>query len=124
MPPVPQERAALEKQAVEIIESKAAFEKEKQQMTAIGVADNDVLELNVGGTQFAAKRATLTQVDHKAYASTCILSLFEQTQLNLKSESAQHVSTRTKPSCCSGLLSSGGRISSCSHVQRAMGAVS
>ena len=62
MRPISQERAALDQQAAELQAQKAALEKEKQQMTAVGVADNDVLELNVGGTQFAAKRATLTQV--------------------------------------------------------------
>ncbi len=31
-------------------------------MTAVGVADNDVLDLNVGGVSLSVKRATLTQV--------------------------------------------------------------
>ena len=57
-----QEKADLDKQAEGLARQAAALEQERQQMAAIGVADNDVLELNVGGRQIAAKRATLTQV--------------------------------------------------------------
>lgn len=57
-----QERATVHKQVAELAHQVEALKQERQRMTAIGVADNDVLELNVGGTQFAVKRATLTQV--------------------------------------------------------------
>ena len=57
-----QGKAEYDKQAAELIVQTGALQKEKERMTAIGVADNDILELNVGGTQFAVKRTTLTQV--------------------------------------------------------------
>lgn len=38
------------------------FEQEKKLMTTVAVADNDVLNLNTGGTLLATKRSTLTQV--------------------------------------------------------------
>lgn len=52
----------LEKQAADLARQAELLEEEKLRMTAVGVADNDVLELNVGGQQFAMKRGTLTQV--------------------------------------------------------------
>jgi len=39
-----------------------AFEQEKKSMATVAVAENDVLNLNVGGTLLATKRSTLTQV--------------------------------------------------------------
>ena len=39
-----------------------AFELEKAMMARVAVADDDVLNLNVGGKLFTTKRSTLTQV--------------------------------------------------------------
>lgn len=55
-------RADLGKQGAESAKQIAAFNRGKQEMKAIGVADNDDLTLNVGGTHFTAKRATLTHL--------------------------------------------------------------
>ena len=67
-----QEKADLDKQAEGLARQAEALEQERQQMAAIGIADNDVLELNVGGLQIAAKRATLTQVS-PGWGYTCIM---------------------------------------------------
>ena len=40
----------------------AALAKEKEMMTKVLTADNDIIYLNVGGTFLATKRSTLTQV--------------------------------------------------------------
>jgi len=38
------------------------FEDENKQMTTVQVADNDIVDINVGGTIVSTKRSTLTQV--------------------------------------------------------------
>ena len=40
----------------------AALEQEKKLMQTLDVADNDIVDLNVGGTLFSTKRSTLMQV--------------------------------------------------------------
>lgn len=40
-----------------------ALQHEKEMMAQVPVADNDILTVNVGGTHFLTKRATLTQVN-------------------------------------------------------------
>jgi len=57
-----QAQAAVDKRAEELDKQAEALAQEKQKMTAVGVADNDVLDLNVGGVSLSVKRATLTQV--------------------------------------------------------------
>ena len=57
-----QREAALDERAEQVAQQAAQLSQEKQQMTAVGVADHDVLDLNVGGTPLSAKRSTLTQV--------------------------------------------------------------
>ena len=46
----------------DLAERVAAFEQEMELMAAVGIADHDVLTLNVGGTVFCTKRSTLTQL--------------------------------------------------------------
>lgn len=57
-----QAQAAVEKRAEELDKQAEALTQEKQKMSAVGIADNDVLDLNVGGVSLSVKRATLTQV--------------------------------------------------------------
>ena len=38
------------------------FEDENKQMTTVEVADNDIIDINIGGTIVSTKRSTLTQV--------------------------------------------------------------
>jgi hypothetical protein len=57
-----QAQAAVDKRAEELDQQAKALAQEKQKMSAVGVADNDVLDLNVGGVSLSVKRATLTQV--------------------------------------------------------------
>ncbi len=38
------------------------FEDENKQMTTVQVADNDIVDISVGGTIVSTKRSTLTQV--------------------------------------------------------------
>ena len=57
-----QAQAAVDKRAEELDKQAEALAQEKQKMSAIAVADNDVLDLNVGGVLLSVKRATLTQV--------------------------------------------------------------
>lgn len=57
-----QAQAAVDKRAEELDQQAKALAQEKQKMSAIGVADNVVLDLNVGGVSLSVKRATLTQV--------------------------------------------------------------
>jgi len=57
-----QAQAAVDKRAGELDQQAKALAQEKQKMSAVGVADNDVLDLNVGGVSLSVKRATLTQV--------------------------------------------------------------
>ena len=38
------------------------FEQENKLMSSVPIADNDVLDLNVGGSLICTKRSTLTQV--------------------------------------------------------------
>lgn len=38
------------------------FEDENKQMTTVHVADNDIIDINIGGTIVSTKRSTLTQV--------------------------------------------------------------
>ena len=40
------------------------FADENKQMATVPVADNDVVDVNVGGTIVSTKRSTLTQVGH------------------------------------------------------------
>ena len=40
-----------------------ALQHEKETMAKVPVADNDITTVNVGGTHFLTKRATLTQVN-------------------------------------------------------------
>ena len=58
-----QAQAAVDKRAEELNQQAEALAQEKQTMSAVGVADNDVLDLNVGGVTLSVKRATLTQVN-------------------------------------------------------------
>jgi hypothetical protein len=54
---------AVVDQRAELLDQQAeALAQEKQRMSAAGIANNDVLDLNVGGVFFSVKRATLTQV--------------------------------------------------------------
>ncbi len=46
------------------------FADENKQMTTFPVADNDVVDINVGGTILSTKRSTLTQVGHFIYHTT------------------------------------------------------
>ncbi len=57
-----QAQAAVDKRAEELNQQAEALAQEKQKMSAVGVADNNVLDLNVGGVTLSVKRATLTQV--------------------------------------------------------------
>ena len=57
-----QAQAAVDSRAEELDKQTEALAQEKQKMSAVGVADNDVLDLNVGGVLLSVKRATLTQV--------------------------------------------------------------
>ncbi len=57
-----QAQAAVDKRAEELDQQAKALAQEKQKMSAVGVADNDVLDLNVGGVSLSVKRAMLTQV--------------------------------------------------------------
>lgn len=45
------------------------FEQEKKLMATVAVADNDVLNLNVGGTLLTTKRSTLTQAESSSLAA-------------------------------------------------------
>lgn len=56
-----QREAALDERAEQVAQKAAQLRQEKQQMTTVGVADHDVLDLNVGGTLLSVKRSTLTQ---------------------------------------------------------------
>lgn len=58
-----QAQAAVDSRAEELDKQTEALAQEKQKMSAVGVADNDVLDLNVGGVLLSVKRATLTQVE-------------------------------------------------------------
>ena len=60
-----QRQAALDERAEQLAQQAAQLSQEKQQMTAVGIADNDVLDLNVGGTLLSVKRSTLVQVRHE-----------------------------------------------------------
>ncbi len=40
------------------------FADENKQMATVPVADNDVVDINVGGTIVSTKRSSLTQVGH------------------------------------------------------------
>ncbi|KAL0043515.1 hypothetical protein WJX79_006959 [Trebouxia sp. C0005] len=62
-------QAAVEKRAEELDKQAEALTQEKQKMSAVGIADNDVLDLNVGGVSLSVKRATLTQVKGSHLAS-------------------------------------------------------
>ena len=46
-----------------------AYEEEKRRMTAIAVKDDDIINLNVGGTKMTTKRSTLCQVKGSLLAS-------------------------------------------------------
>ena len=46
-----------------------AYEAEKRRMTAIAVKDDDIINLNVGGTKMTTKRSTLCQVKGSLLAS-------------------------------------------------------
>ena len=46
-----------------------AYEAEKRRMTAIAVKDDDIIDLNVGGTKMTTKRSTLCQVKGSLLAS-------------------------------------------------------
>ncbi|KAL0045627.1 hypothetical protein WJX82_000147 [Trebouxia sp. C0006] len=61
---------AVVDQRAELLDQQAeALAQEKQRMSAAGIANNDVLDLNVGGVFFSVKRATLTQVEGSHLAS-------------------------------------------------------
>ncbi len=62
-----QAQAAVDQRAEELDEQAEALAQEKQRMSATGAADNDVLDLNVGGVSISVKRATLTQVSCKTH---------------------------------------------------------
>ncbi|KAL0050554.1 hypothetical protein WJX82_002196 [Trebouxia sp. C0006] len=49
-----------------------AFEDKKTKMAASHLSGSDVLKLNVRGTHFQTRRATLTQVIHFVLASPCV----------------------------------------------------
>ncbi len=57
-----QAQAAVDQRAKELDQQAEALAQEKQRMSAAGIANNDVLDLDVGGVFFSVKRATLTQV--------------------------------------------------------------
>ena len=57
-----QRQAALDERAEQLAKQATQLSEEKQKMTAVGIADNDVLDLNVGGTLLSVKRSTLVQV--------------------------------------------------------------
>ena len=76
--------AELDKQAAELKEQTEALAKVRRQMIALGVADNDVLDLNVGGVPMSVKRATLTQVDLLQNLTPCCCQQAMQHKLLLK----------------------------------------
>ena len=53
--------ACMQAQAA-LTQDKEAFEREKDLMQTVPAADNDIVNLNVGGTLLSTKRSTLTQV--------------------------------------------------------------
>ena len=57
-----QAKTELDKQAAELKQKTEALAEERQKMTPAGMANNDVLDLSVGGVPFSVKRATLTLV--------------------------------------------------------------
>ena len=68
-----QAQAAVDKRAEELDKQAEALAHEKLKMSAVGVADNDVLDLNVGGVSLSVKRATLTQVSWSTTATQSCL---------------------------------------------------
>ena len=67
-----------------------ALQREKELMQSVAVADNDIVNLNIGGTLMSSKRLTLTQVctfcggrgnpDMWQLSSTLVLHLVTDTE--------------------------------------------
>lgn len=69
-----------EQEQKELKQQKEAFVREKKLMQTVAVADNDIVNLSVGGTLMSTKRSTLTQVRHSQRrvcipADHCLLSM-------------------------------------------------
>ena len=93
-----------------------ALQKEKAIMAKLPVADNDILTLNVGGTIFVTKRATLIQVA-LASANKC-----RSVMLGAKCFVVQVIVLRRWPAMSAGLSSwTFLSVIDCKHVQSALG---